>query len=140
MIIRITLSLLVLLLAPRIFAADGFVGLRLSSPLIASGTAGVKFGEADGRMRPVIQAEAGVGGGKLAVGLDGTGHGHFGLGVKAAMLRTWLEPIDIDEDQTFLGVELEASIQRLLLSLGGYRRISDGDDDWIASTGIGFIF
>ncbi len=137
---RIVLFFLTLLLAPRLFAADGFVGLRLSSPLIASGTAGVKFGEADGGMRPVIQAEAGVGGGKLAVGLDGTGQGSFGLGIKAAMLRTWFEPIDVDEDQTFLGVELEASIQRLLLSLGGYRRISDGDDDWIASTGIGFLF
>ncbi|HMO04178.1 MAG TPA: hypothetical protein PKC67_01865 [Kiritimatiellia bacterium] len=138
--VRSTLLLLALLTAPAVFAADGFFGLRLSSPLIASGTAGVKFGDDDGGLRPTIQAEAGVGGGKLAVGLDGTGHGKVGFGVKAAMLRTWIEPIDVDDNQTFLGVELEASIKRLLLSTGGYRRVGDGDDDWLGTAGVGFLF
>jgi hypothetical protein len=37
-------------------------------------------------------------------------------------------------------VEGELSIQRMLFSLGGYRRISDGDGDWLASAGIAIRF
>lgn len=121
-------------------AADGFAVLRVSTPLIASGSYIVRLGDSGGSLRPAMQAEAGIGGGRLAVGLDNTGEKTIGYGVKAAILRTWFEPIDVERDQTFLGVDIELSVKRLILNAGGYRRISDGDDDWIVSAGLGFVF
>lgn len=122
-------------------AAELLTTLRVSTPLLISGAAGIRLGDpAEGIMRPTIQVEAGVGGGRLAIGLDNTGDAGFGYALKAALLRTWLEPIDVDEDQSFMGLEAELSIQRLLLSVGGYRRISSGDDNWLGSMGIGFLF
>lgn len=121
-------------------ATDGFVTLRASTPMIASGSAGLRLGQDPTEMRPTIQAEAGVGGGRLMLGLDNTGEGRFGLGLKASVLRTWLEPINVDEDQTFLGLEGEVSLWKLVVSVGGYRRVSDGDDDWLLTVGLGFVF
>lgn len=119
-------------------AVEPFLVLRVSTPLVASGSAGLRFGENE--YHPSMQAEAGIGGGRIAVGFDSTGEGRFGFGFKAAVLRTWLEPIEVDEDQTFLGVEGEVSIRRFLLNLGGYRRVGDGADDWLLSAGLGFVF
>jgi hypothetical protein len=120
-------------------AAESSLVLRVSTPLVFSAAAGLKFGEGEG-FHPVIQGEAGAGGGKIAVGLDSSGDGRFGLALKAAFLRTWIEPVEVDEDQSFLGLEGELSIQRMVLNLGGYRRVSDGDDDWLMSAGLGFRF
>jgi hypothetical protein len=121
-------------------AVEPFLVLRVSTPLVASGSAGLRFGADKNAMSPSMQAEAGLGGGRIAVGLDSTGRGRFGYGFKAAVLRTWLEPIEADEDQTFLGVEGEFSIRRFLMNLGGYRRVGDGEDDWLLSAGLGFVF
>ena len=121
-------------------AMDGVLFGRLSTPLLASAGYGLRFGDDPSRLRPTIQAEAGIGGGKLALGFDSTGEGSFGFGIKAAYLTTWLEPIEVDEDQDFLGLEGELSIKRLLLNLGGYGRIGDGEDDWLTTAGIGFVF
>ncbi len=121
-------------------AADGFATLRVSSPLIASASAGLRLGQDPTEMRPTLQAEVGVGGGRLMLGLDNTGEGRFGLGLKASALRTWLEPINVDEDQTFLGLEGEVSLWKLVVSVGGYMRASDGDDDWLLTVGLGFVF
>jgi len=49
-------------------------------------------------------------------------------------------PIDVDANQDFLGLEYEFSFKRLIANIGGYRRISDGDDDWLAAAGLGFVF
>lgn len=114
--------------------------LRVSTPMMLSAGAGFKFGEPTGALRPGIMAEAGIGGGKISVGLDNLGEGGFGYGIKGSFLQTWLEPIDVDEDVSYLGVDGELSINRLILSLGGYRRVSSGDDDWIVSAGLGFSF
>ncbi|NCC53013.1 MAG: hypothetical protein EOM20_17620 [Spartobacteria bacterium] len=124
----------------QVQAADSFSVLRVSSPMIFSGSLGLRLGEDMGQMRPTIQVEAGVGGGRIAVGLDSTGQSGLGYGIKAAILRTWLAPIGVDEDQNFLGIEAELSIKQLLLSLGGYSLVGDGDDDWLVSTGIGIVF
>lgn len=133
---------LVLLLPCATFsrAMDSVLLGRLSTPLVASAAWSLRFGDKEDGLRPVLQAEAGVGGGKLALGFDSTGDGTFGLGLKAAYLTTWFEPIEVDEDQDFLGLEGELSIKRLVLNLGGYKRIGDGEDDWLTSAGIGFIF
>jgi hypothetical protein len=125
---------------PFSYAADSFLVGRLSTPLLASASWGVRFGDKTGNLRPSMQAEAGIGGGKLALGFDSTGDAGFGFGLKASFLRTWMEPIDVDEDQDFLGVEGEFSIKRLILNVGGYRRVGNGADDWLTSAGVGFIF
>jgi hypothetical protein len=123
------------------YGVELFTTLRVSTPLLVSGSAGVRLGDAaEGIMRPTVQVEAGAGGGRLAIGLDNTGEAGLGYALKGAVLRTWFEPIDADEDQSFLGLEAELSIQRMILSIGGYRRISSGDDNWLGSMGIGFLF
>ena len=42
--------------------------------------------------------------------------------------------------QIFPGLEAELTIKKLLLNAGGYRRIGEGDDDWLTSVGLGFVF
>jgi hypothetical protein len=128
-----------LLTGVSVTAAETFMVLRASTPLVASGSVGIRFGDPKDGLQTAIQAEGGVGGGKLALGFDGTGQGGFGYGIKAAYLRTWFEPISVDEDQDFIGLETEISIKRLILNLGGYGRVGDGDDDWLVSAGVGFI-
>ena len=126
---------------PATWGMDMFGVLRISTPLLASGVAGVHFGGDAAALRPAIQAEAGVGGGKLALGIDSLGIGKMGLGLKAAFLRTWLEPLgDIAADQSFIGLEGEWGYRRMVLSGGGYGRIGDGEDDWLLSVGAGILF
>ena len=121
-------------------AADPFLVLRVSTPLVASAAAGLRFGSHQDVLKPTIQAEAGIGGGKIAIGLDSTGIDDFGYAIKAALIRTWIEPLDVDEDQSFLGLEGEVSLHRLILNIGGYRRVGEGKDDWLLSAGLGFFF
>jgi len=112
--------------------------LRISTPLILSAAGGLKFGEGAG-YHPLLEGELGVGGGKAAVGLHSSGD-TVDLAIKAAFLRTWIEPVGVDEDISFMGFEGELGINRLVLTVGGYRRVSSGDDDWLGSAGIGFKF
>lgn len=120
--------------------ADGSFLLRVSTPLVVSGAAAYRFGPADGLYHPSLLAEAGVGGGKVAVGLDNHGAGSFGFALRGALLRTWIEPISVDEDQDFLGLEGEMSFKRLVFNIGGYRRVSSGPDDWLGVGGLGVRF
>lgn len=136
-----TVMVLALLMATQsIQAGDTYTVLRLSKPLIASGAFTFRLGESSPQLRPALQAEAGVGGGRLAIGYDNVGLRRIGYGFKVALLHTWLEPLEVDRDQTFLGLEAEFSARRLLISLGGFRRVTDGDDNWVVSAGLGFIF
>lgn len=122
-------------------AVDRVLMLRVSTPLVVSGGAGVRLGTpVEGVMRPSVLVEAGVGGGRVAVGLDNTGEARFGYALKAALLRTWIYSLEVDENQTFLGLEGAFSIKKLVVNVGGYRRINDGDDDWLGSVGLGFLF
>ena len=130
-----------LTLSTTTWAVDPFTVLRVSMPLMVSGSAGIRLGDhAEGVMRPAMQVEAGVGGGRIAIGLDNTGEAGIGYGMKAAIMQTWLKPVEIKRDQTFLGLEGELSIRQLIVSVGGYRLISSGDDNWMASVGLGFFF
>ena len=137
--VRIVVVLL-LVMSVSAFGMESFSLLRVSTPLVVSGAAGLRTGHADGTMRPTIQGELGVGGGRILVGLDQTGQGRFGHAIKGSILRTWLEPLSVDAGQTFLGLEGEVSLGQLLLNAGGYRRVSEGNDGWLLSAGIGFIF
>lgn len=135
-----TVVLMLMLVGAPAFAraVEPSLVLRISTPLLFSAEGMLQFGEGEG-YHPVISGEAGVGGGKIAVGLSSTGK-TFGLAIKAALLRTWVEPVSVDEDQSFLGIDGECSISRMVLNVGGYRRISSGDDDWLGTAGIGFTF
>lgn len=137
---RIAFTLLATLGVTGVAFAEGSYLLRVSTPLLVSGGGILRFGPADGAYHPGLSAEIGVGGGKVAVGMDNHGGGTLGFGFRGALVHTWLEPLDVDEDQTFLGIELEMSAKRLLFSAGGYHRISDGEDDWLGSIGIGILF
>ncbi|HOW98536.1 MAG TPA: hypothetical protein P5567_06020 [Kiritimatiellia bacterium] len=109
-------------------AAESMLALKVSSPLMVSGAAGLRFPSAGRTWSPSIQAEAGVGGGKILVGGDTFGAG-FGLGVKAVLLRTWLEPVEVEPDTTYLGAEFEAGFRQLFAAAGAYARVGGEDND-----------
>lgn len=71
--------------------------LHLSTPLVLSASYGWTFGGEIGP-RNLLELEAGLGGGKILLGRDTMGPG-FGYGLKAALMRTWLFPVEVDEDQ-----------------------------------------
>ncbi len=119
-------------------SAETIKGVHLSSPLVLSGSYGLTFGGETGP-RNIAELEAGVGGGKILIGRDTMGPG-FGYGLKAALMRTWLFPVEVDTNQLYLGVELQAGNDVFLGRLGGYRLIEGDDDDWLATLGLGFRF
>lgn len=118
-------------------AGDGFVALRVSSPLMVSASAGMRLGADDpARLEPAAEVEAGIGGGRILVGIDHLGAG-FGLGLKAVFLRTWLEPVGVDEDQSYIGVVGQMGFDRLFGELGLYGRIEGDDDSTLVSFALG---
>jgi len=133
--------LVLLLLLPCIsHAGDFIIGLNLSTPLLVSGTAGYRFGDLETTPKALmIEVEAGVGGTKLMLGLDGMDQG-FGTAIKASLLSTWFEPINVESDNQYLGVELQAGNSGFIASLGGYGQISGGDDSFIATLSLGIRF
>jgi hypothetical protein len=118
--------------------AEWINAIHISSPLMLSGSAGLRFGD-DPVLKNSLEVEAGVGGGKILLGLDSIGSG-VGYGLKAVLMRTWLEPIGVDDDQLYLGAEAQLGLGSFYGSLGGYRRIEGDDDSWLASIGIGMRF
>lgn len=119
-------------------AANGYWGLRLGTPLGISASAGLRLGDAGSKaFHPSVEVEAGTGGGRIMLGLDNLGDG-FGAGLKAGLLRSWFEPIDLDEDQTYLGLVGQIGYDRLFMELSGYRRIEGDDSDWLSTIGFGF--
>ncbi|MEM0965745.1 MAG: hypothetical protein AAGJ81_06330 [Verrucomicrobiota bacterium] len=135
------LALLVLL--PFSARSEGYLGINISSPLVVSGTAGLYLDSGvevgSQALRTGIEGELGIGGGKILIGMDTIGQG-LGYGIKGSLLRTWFEPIGADEDNTYLGLEVQGSIQSLILSLGGYRRVDGDGDGWLGTVSLGFRF
>lgn len=133
--------ILLLLFVPCFCQAGDFIkGLNLSSPLLFSGTLGYRFdNEGNPGMGPMIEAEAGIGGGKILIGFDGMDDG-FGFGVKASYLTTWFEPINIDSDQQYLGMEFQAGNTGFIASFGAYAKIEGDDDSFITTLSIGIRF
>lgn len=112
--------------------------LLLSSPQILSvGLAWTMGSPEEEGFRPVLEADVGIGGGRLALGMDSLGDG-FGAGIKAAYIQTWFEPVDADPNQSYLGLELEAGLDRLFGRLGFLRRVEGDGDGWLTTFGLGF--
>jgi hypothetical protein len=117
---------------------EPFAGLRISTPLVASASVGLQLGDAGETVyRPTFEAEAGIGGGRLLLGLDSLGDG-LGFGLQAAFLRTWGKPAGLDTDQSYLGPIFQIGYRQFFGDLGLYRRVEGDDDDWLASLGFGF--
>jgi hypothetical protein len=134
--------LLLLLILPCFgFAGDFIFGLNLSTPILMGGTFGYRLDAAGPKEKALmIEAEAGLGGGKLLVGMDGMNEG-FGTALKVSLLKTWFEPINVDEDQTYLGAEFQMGNTGFYASPGGYGHISgDGGDSWITTLSLGIRF
>ncbi len=136
---RWTVILFLIISSSSAWATDFFAGMRVSSPLVLSGSVGIRGGSyGDGLYQPSVELEAGIGGGRILAGLDNLGDG-FGAGVKAVYMRTWGEPIDVDEDQQYIGALLLLGYDRFTAELGGYRLVEgDEDDEWLSTFGIGF--
>ncbi|MFH0878702.1 MAG: hypothetical protein V2A34_03225, partial [Lentisphaerota bacterium] len=82
----------------------------------------------------------GVGGGKISIGADSLGEG-LGWGIKGTLLHTWMNPLELPEDQDYLGLELELGYNHLYGSLGGYSRIQgDEGNSFAASASLGWKF
>lgn len=137
--VSLLVVLLVLLASSTLFAVDYYYVLRISAPPIASGAVGIRWGSDDAKLKPALQGEVGVAGGKLTVGLDNTLGSGLGYGIKASMLRTWIKVFDIDKNQSFFGIEGELSFKHLVFSIGPYRRVSGGKDSWILGGGVGLV-
>ncbi|MDF3129397.1 hypothetical protein P0Y35_09340 [Kiritimatiellaeota bacterium B1221] len=133
--------LVLLFFIPCLSQAGEFInGLNLSSPLLFSGTVGYRFSnEEKPGMGPMMEAEAGIGGAKLLLGFDGMDEG-FGFGVKASYLTTWFEPVNVDADQQYLGMEFQAGNTGFIASFGAYAQLDGDDDSFITTLSIGIRF
>ncbi len=112
-------------------ALETVLRLQAGTPLVISGSAGLKT-EGDG-LQPVASLEAGIGGWKASVGADSLGEG-WGWGIKAAVLHTWLKPMDMEEDLTYVGLDLEVGYEMLFASIGGYVQAGGEDEDHFIAT------
>jgi len=93
-----------------------------------------------------LQAEAGMGGGKVSLGMGARAHVHeddfrgtVGVGLRLSAARTWGSPIGTKPDLTYLGPELDLGLLRVNLTLGVLWRVSgQGGASALFSWGVGF--
>lgn len=93
----------------------------------------------------VLDLEAGSGGGKLGLGIGANARvqeedfrGAFGAALKLAVARTWGSPIGTEPGLTYLGPELDLSVQRLGVTLGVLFRVGGSEGDGVLfSWGVG---
>jgi len=94
----------------------------------------------------LIQADAGSGGGKLSLGVGARArveeedfNGTVGVGLRAAFVRTWGNPIGTEPGLSYLGPELDLAILRVNVTLGVLWRVSgSGGKSALFSWGLGF--
>lgn len=134
-------------------------GVRVSTPQIVSGSIGVILGskrethcaEMCVASGVLLQAEPGLGGGKLSVGYAwglGQGVGDIfllpmgGVAVKFSALQTWGRTWSVAPGQTYIGGELDISAFLLKFSIGLMKRVAGEaeGDDWLFTIGGGFGF
>jgi hypothetical protein len=138
------------------------VGIGLGGPIGAAASLRVLHGlaadvrEEGGRVKAVcafpiphcaqgflFQVDAGSGGGKVSLGArahvdDEDFRGTVGVGLRAALVRTWGNPIGTEPDLTYLGPELDLSILRFNLTVGVLWRVSgDAGSSALFSWGLG---
>ena len=119
-------------------AMEPVLRLQVGVPLVMTGSAGLKA-EGDG-LQPAASLEAGIGGWKASVGADSLGEG-LGWGIKASLLHTWLKPINMEEDLTYIGLDLEVGYEMIFASVGGYVQAGGEDDDnFITTLSLGVRF
>jgi hypothetical protein len=141
------------------------VGLGFEQPLGAAASVEILHGlaadvrESDGRVKAVcavpiphcargflFEVAAGSGGGVLSLGVGARArvdeedfHGTVGLGLRAALARTWGDPIGTEPGLTYLGPELDLSVLRVDLTLGVLWRVSGQTGaSALFSWGVGF--
>ena len=89
----------------------------------------------------LFQIEPGLSGGKI----------HFGyfedeflsmVAGKISLMQTWNNPVGIENEQTYSGLELEGIFSSLSFNIGVYFHIAGDDDDHniIPTLGVGFVF
>jgi hypothetical protein len=129
-------------------------GGRISSPQLLSISGGLLIGRVDAPPRPAdapppkkmhipsglwLQAEPGIGGGKIGVGFAKGLPPVAAGGVQAFYLRTWGEPLWNETGRSYVGIELDATLFAKL-SLGVMRRVDQGRHDTKVTGGLGFGF
>lgn len=87
----------------------------------------------------LLHLEAGEGGGKLQFGV-GTWH-DGGFNIKSSLLRTWGDPLKIEPDQTYLGIEFQIMLRIFSATAGLYTEIDgDGKDETLFTWSAGALF
>ena len=129
-------------------------GARVSSPQLFSVSGGFLIGKLDAPPRPpdapprekmyiptglLIQAEPGIGGGKIALGVAKGLPPLAAAGLKAFYLRTWGQPLWGEKDRSYVGLELDATLF-VKLSIGVMRRVDEEPHETKVTGGIGFGF
>lgn len=141
------------------------VGIGFQQPLGAAASVQILHGlaadvsESEGRVKAVcavpiphcaqgflLQAAAGSGGGVLSFGVGAHARvdeedfrGSLGFGLRAALARTWGDPIGTEPGLTYLGPEIDLSIVRVNLTLGVLWRVSgQRGATTLFSWGVGF--
>ncbi len=146
--------------ASRRFRAVGLWEAGWSSPQAFSGGLGVMAARAlpgdpchllcEFR-GPYLQVGAGTGGGRFSLGwgrlwtdVGRSGfirHAYMGYGFRATLLRTWHDPVAAPRAATYVGPEVEISIDRVNIVLGALRRTAGPEQRaWIFSWSLGFGF
>jgi len=88
----------------------------------------------------IIQIEAGEGCGKIQ---GGTGFMYMtGASAKLSLMHTWNDPVGVDPNQTYLGVEGQINLFLLNTNMGLYTHIhgDSNDNNQLITFGIGFGF
>lgn len=127
------------------------IGVKLTTPQkmsLSIGFSGTSWG---GLFGPdsgfLIRLEPGLSGGKLHLG---TRHTFsmvlipvFSMDICASVMYTWNNPwTGLENDQTYIGGELQVGAYLLMVSTGLYRHVAGGDEDhdWVFSAGAGLGF
>jgi hypothetical protein len=150
--------LLILPLTVSALAAEGGTiftwGVRLSTPQLLSASGGYLIGRDRAPRRGpddppptkmfipsglLVQAEPGIGGGKIGVGyVKGLPNLAAG-GVKAFYMRTWLTSVGAEKNRDYVGVEGDATFF-MKVSLGVMRSVGHGPRDTRVTAGVGIGF
>lgn len=152
---KILLTVLVLsLLIPvyaDIFDWSPTVGVKLTMPQkvsISLGISSIGWGSIWGSDSGFLfRVEPGLSGGKVLIGSRNA----FSMilvpimsfDICGSYLYTWNDPWSgLENDQSYLGVEVQGSAYLMIVSAGVYRHIAggDADHDWIFSAGAGLGF
>jgi hypothetical protein len=138
----------------------GLLGAFLDRPMTVSGAIGALFAHPRATddclsvctmTGPYLQAEAGLHGAQIGLGYTSlvgeTGSGRrwitsalLGVGVEAAVLKTWSGSPLNPESQTLAGIEGQLAVAHVGIRLGAFSRISHADSGgrWVVTAALGW--